>query len=436
MEKRYSYWSIEVFYLIFCVLLLARPAVFLSNMDPRSNLLGAILEIIPCLILCYKHKISINYKLLYVFAGLAVWTILHFILDGDKKVLQYVQLYINLYIAYVLVRVFREDLFGYFWRVVTALTALDVVLWGVLHVVNVNTVVSMGLFEPASTTSSASFLLFNTPALDRYEGEGLYGLMRNCGFAWEPGLFGSIVVMALFFNLREYGYSLHKNIAAWILLLGVFSSFSTTAYSTIFVLILCRVWWATRERPTLYKFVSGLLLIPVIVTIVGLPFMQEKVLKEMDSDEYPSQNVEYLMQIDDSDGLITVQRFEGLWLDYQNFIHAPILGYGFNRENSYVYKEYSPILLTSNAITSVLAMWGIIYTIFIVFLFIQGSKWLRTSAPESKNSLFLVFISISVSYNLLTLPITLSMFLFPILNTRTGEEEDYQEENYLKFEEL
>lgn len=422
MEKSFKYTSLEVAYLLLVILFLARPATLFNNIDPRMNLVGFIIYTIPCLYLAYKYEVRLDKKFLYLLGGYTAWVGVHYFIDYDFKLLSFLLIYIHIFVAYVLVRVFHSELFGYFWRLVTGLTIIDCILWAGIHFVDLSFLEQISPLTPTSDTSSASFLIFNTPGV-RYEGLGILGLLRNCGFAWEPGLYGSILILATFFNLAEYEYKVHNNKPLYILLFGLFTTFSTTAYTGLLVLFAVRSLLILRLGMTFKRLVGVTSLVGAVLLINQLPFMNEKILDDTNMENTLSGNKDNLKWVQKEQATRTVKRTEGLVLDYYNFTNSPTFGYGIDPTNSFVSRNISPYLQTSNDLTSFLAKWGIIYTVLLLILFIWNSVFMRHYVLLDYNSFFILFLVVAVSYCISLCALTMCFLLYRVLEDE--EEIDY-----------
>ena len=229
--------TLEKIYLFYVILFAAQATLFTSDMDFRSNPVGVGLMLVLCTRLLIKHKISLrNKNLLILYAILGIWAVLHYLTDIEFKLLSYLILYINVTVGYSLVKIFGNKLYEKTTQYITYLTGISLVLWAIMHVTGTGCFESFGFMKPTSCTSSSSLLIFNVPNIHIYEGAGIGPFMRNCGFAWEPGLFASFVCFAIYFNLL-IKKRIKGNRNFYILTLGLFSTFSTTGYSA-FLLIM------------------------------------------------------------------------------------------------------------------------------------------------------------------------------------------------------
>lgn len=421
MEKSFKYTSIEFLYIIILLLFVGRPATFFVVNDPRTNPIGFLLYLFPSLYLFYSHGIKINKKFLALLGIYTIWAAIHTTIDYDVKILNYLLCYVHFFVAYVVVQVYHTEIFGYFWRIATALTFLDCILWAGIHFVDLETLSNISLLTPTSDTSSASFIIFNSPGL-RYEGLGIMGLLRNCGFAWEPGLYGSILIIAVFFNLAENDYKLQGNYAFMILAFGIFTTFSTTAYSALIILFALHVIYSSLNEVTPRRVWGLAALVCLALLVNNLPFMNEKIQDDVNMEGSFVNDSQAITLVDKDRELRTLQRTEGLVLDYINFMDAPIMGYGLARDNSYMFREISQYITTSNDLTSFLARWGIILTILIVGFMIWSSIFLRRYILMDSNSIFLLYIVIAISYSLTFCALIIAFLLYPVFETYIWED--------------
>lgn len=399
MQKiQIRYLSLEFLYLFFLVLLLARSCVFTSNLDPRTNLFGFILYILPAILLVFKYNIRFNKHFWIVFSFLVVWTLLHILQDDIVKYLQYFNIFLAVFVSYIVIQTFKYKLIPYIEKIITILTAFSSFMWIIMHLVGKKAIESIGVFEPASVTSSASLLFFNTPA-ERYDELGLFGLMRNCGFSWEPGMFASIIVIGIVLNLLIYKNNF-KNTNFYILVFGLFSTFSTTGYASFAILLIIRYIYYARSKA---KFIFGIILImPLVFTMLDIPFMQEKIQLQLEEREFSVYDEEAMKALESSDieGQMTVNRFEGIELDFINFKRNPFIGYG-NVDNSYTKTNISELISTSNGIMKEFAQMGFILALLHQICFITSCREINLYHKGNiKYLLYIIYFVVSISYSL------------------------------------
>lgn len=437
MEKYHKYINIEVLYILIVILYLARPAEVFVNIDPRINLIGFCLYILPAIYLAYRYGVEFKSKFFAIMAVYSIWVGIHISIDPELKLLSYLLIYCHIFVAYVLVRSFHTELFCYFWRIVTVLTAIDIVLWALCHCVSLDFLEQISILAPSSDTSSASFIIFNSPGI-RYEGLGMLGMMRNCGFAWEPGLFGSILVLAAFFNLEESNYQFRGNYSLYIILFGIITTFSTTAYTALLVLFSLRSLLSMKSGITASRILGLTLLVGSILLANNLPFMNEKIQNDVNMSQTLSGDKRNVEWVEKEGEQRTVKRSEGLFLDYLNFQASPVWGYGIDPVNSYVSREITPYLVTSNDLTSLLAKWGIVFTLLLVILFSMNSYFLRNNIYCGNNSFLCIYLVIAVSYSLSLCALAICFLLYRFFeDTALLEKQDYYEtEDFYEYDDI
>lgn len=379
----------------FIVFLFAAQSTYLTwQPDPRLNPIGFLLLGIPTLMICRKYRLSLlDKRLVYIYIISLGWIFLQYICTMNYKVFMTVPLILQFIIAYVVVRIYKLNLFRYFEKIVVALTLIDIILWGIMQIVGVNVMASLGFMKPASAISQASMLIFNIPQIN--EENVLFGLTRNCGFCWEPGRFASFLIFAIFFNLARTR-RIKSNTNLFILLIGLFTSLSTTGYS-VFILIALNYFFFQKSKSS-YRVSALLIGIPLFFWIMSLSFMSSKIEATMNAENYLSENTYSLDYFENNEKQMVVQRFEGLYLDFLNFIHAPILGCGI-REESYISTEISPYLATSNGLMSLLGTYGIIIGFLFIYMFYKSAKYFDSIHKQRYCMLIFVFFSISISYS-------------------------------------
>lgn len=402
--KNGSKITFEKVYFFIVFLYAARATIFTSILDFRLNPIGFALLFLPALYYYFKYHLSIfKGSVALVFLILTLWMALHFFIDTKFDIFTYYIIFLQLFVGYVTLNVFREKIYLYFEKVTVALSVVAIVLWSIMQVVGVQTIASLGFMEPNSSISSASLLIFNTPRAD--EGGFLLGLTRNNGFAWEPGLFSCFLGLAMYFNLTRK-QKIKGNINFYILAIALISTSSTTGYSLFFVLI-CNYFIFQRSKSS-YKIIALVILVPVVIWGSQLPFMGEKIKETSSSDNYISESIQHLEYMENEGYYLTVQRFEGLYLEYLNLKEAPFLGYG-SKGNSYMNTQISPYIVVSSGVITNFSQFGFILGLLITLVYIKSAIMFDRENNQKYMMLFVVylFMSMSYSFNLVALFISI-----------------------------
>ena len=142
--------------------------------------------------------------------------------------------------------------------------------------------------------------------------------------------------------------------------------------------------------------------------------MSEKINDDADTESFSTEVASYVY-FEKEGSSYTTRRFEGIALDFINFKDKPILGYGILRENSYIYNNISPAIITSNGITKPFAMFGIILGVLLFAIMYKSTVKLSNEflfAPSYL--LFIVIILGSVSYIFDSTPIMRAIQLYAL----------------------
>ena len=388
--------TFEKIYFFIVFLFAARATIFTSVLDFRLNPIGFALLFLPALYYYQKCHLSIfKGKAAIVFSALTLWMILHFLTDAKFDIFTYYIVYLQLFVGYVTLNVFRENVYIYFENVTVALSVVAIVLWAIMQVVGVDAIASLGFMDPNTSISSASLLIFNTPRAFESEDGFLFGLTRNNGFAWEPGLFACFLALAMYFNLtRTQKIVGNKNF--YVLAIALISTSSTTGYS-LFLILMCNYFVFQRSK-AIYKILALIVLIPVVMWGSQLPFMGEKIKETSSADNYISEDVQHLDYLESKEYSLTVQRFEGLYLEFLNLKAAPVLGYG-NKGNSYVNTQISPYLIVSSGVITNFSQFGLVLGILITIVYIKSARTFDQQHNQKYMMLFVVYLFMSMSYS-------------------------------------
>ena len=189
MHRFISNINFEKVYFFIVFLFAARATTFTTNLDFRINPIGVGLLLLPTIYLINKYKISfLKGNISIVVLVLSIWTIIHFFVDKNFNIFTYYILYLQLLVCYVVISVYQKKIYIYFEKTTVYLCCIAITLWSIMQITGTDAIAKLGFMEPSSDISKASLLIFNVPQ-NFSDSVGLFGLTRNCGFAWEPGLF-------------------------------------------------------------------------------------------------------------------------------------------------------------------------------------------------------------------------------------------------------
>ena len=407
---------IDYFFVFMCVIFLGGATVFTNGSLEQFGLsvdagieaiIGKIFMIILSIILLNKHNISIykcfNLKLISV---ILLWGILQFIKYKQFSTYPIVRIF-NLYFALVLIYCYREKLIYFLEDIIAKLALLDFILWVIMLIMPelMDFIMSLSPIENHALADGNSWVVF--AQAHQYE-----IVRRNIGFAWEPGRFGSILSIALFFNLIIYKFRIRGNSHFWYFTLAILSTQSTTAYLGYLVTLIIYLYNKNRE----YLIKMFPIILCCIVLLMSLDFMTEKMNNlSVFNEEHNDRWTEAMKYYATKDGFIVPQRFDGLLYEGLNILHDPILGNATD-QYSYLYGLFNIKFSLSNGVLRIFANMGIFMGILYYLLCIQSSIWMsRVYKYKGTIWFFIMFILINISYSWIFEPIFLSFIIYPFI---------------------
>lgn len=190
---------------------------------------------------------------------------------------------------------------------------------------------------------------------------------RNCGPFWEPGAFAGYLLMVglMFFNQLDRLWQVHRRKCV-ILLLALFSTFSTQGYIAFGLLILL---FYLRSHFNIKIILSIICFIAVaVLAYIKLDFLKEKVDEQIElSEDWES-----------DESLQSANRFSTSLLDIYYIEKSPLYG---NTDNLEIRYSDHPFVLrvidynggygSGSGTTSVIAMYGIpLFILWLYFVFL------------------------------------------------------------------
>lgn len=351
-----------------------------------------------------------------IFVLFATWTVLQSIKWGQVEV--YWSFVWDFFAAYIICVAYKKEIFIYYEHCVMRLSWVAIVLWIISWILP---------FFPAFLKAispnwifaleESNILIFGLQPADL---GGAIFFRRNCGFAWEPGRFASIVVVAIFINIVRMNFRIKGNRNLFVLLVALATTQSTTGFGAFFIVVFTFLYNVKKKYFLPFFIISAILFICTLF----LPFMGGKIsalwIDEQHNKEF-EKKVTYW--IDKEDKAIVPQRFDGILWELYNVSYDPMLGYGKEIKRSYTGRLFNGNLVLYNGTIKIFAVFGIFYgLLFYVFLF-YGSKYV-SSLFQYKGSFFflLLFICINISYPFHFEPLFLAMFGIPTYYLKKNEK--------------
>ncbi len=399
-----------------CVIFLGGATVFTNGSLEQFGLsvdagieaiIGKVLMIILSILLLNEHNISISRcfhsKLITV---ILLWGILQIIKYKQFSTYPFIRIF-NLYFALVLIYCYREKLIYFLEDIISKLALLDFILWVIMLIMPdlMDFIMSLSPIENHALADGNSWLVFAQAS--QYE-----IVRRNIGFAWEPGRFGSILTITLFFNLIIYKFKIRGNSHFWYLTLAILSTQSTTSY-LVFISVMIIYLYNKKRKIVVAMFP---ILLVVVFVLMRFDFMAAKLhslsIFNEDHNEAWESAVDFFSTSDD---IVVPQRFDGLLLEGLNILHDPLLGNATDTY-SYLYSLFGVKFSLSNGILRIFANMGIFMGVLFYLLCIQSSYWMsKTFKYKGTLAFFLLFLLINFSYSWIFEPLFMAFIIYPFV---------------------
>lgn len=429
-QSLFPWFSLENIFLFWILLLSVSATTFTSSFDPRVNPLGVAITLALTIAMCVKYSIYYTTTFFVITGTIAGWIALHYFSDTEFKLLAYCVLLFKIFLAYIIVNIFRRRIWHQFHNIVYYLTLIDLFLWIVQNFIGTDFLKSLSFLQ-STGTSLGSFLIYSISNNIIYDNQFIFGLIRNAGFCWEPGFYACVLVFAIFANFIIYDNTWRGNHQLYVLILALITTGSTTGYIAFFVMMAVTYIIQILRRPTSANISIMVLSIVLFFSALQLPFMQQKILEQNDSQNFFTEQRYGLSSLEANDQTLTLNRFEGITLDVLNIQDKPWIGYG-TLTNSYVYNNISSNIRISNGTTTLFSIYGIPIAIICILLLIWSSIKMRRDITECHSSWFFLLLTVSFSYNFMDFILFIALSLYYILQDNDDSPEEEAKETELE----
>lgn len=405
INKRFSYEKVY-FFIMMIYMGMANGYTQVLCYPPSEGLWTSFVPIILTAILLFRNikTFKNNNNIYKVLLAVVVWIALEVLKYSTFEPMNLFLLY-NVCMAYIIAKLYGKYAMKLYDTDLTILCVISLIVWLIYNA------------APENTTSffRSVFLEENPPAVANAFIVGLASSsdvlgFRNLGFGQEPGFFASFIIIGMFFNLVVHNFKI-RNSNFIIQTITLITTQSTTGYVAFGVIVLLIILNGAKSR--VVAIAATVILLP---TILALPFMTEKITQYQSNSDSINDVIEAGDYVEQQGSAAFVpQRMDGFVLEWMNFIHDPLLGYGVKGENtSYVNTNLSSAISCSNGNIKVFSRFGLIFgLLFFIILFRSG---IYLCSGNKKNGLvfFLMYLTISMSYEISYIPLLLSFwFMLP-----------------------
>ena len=159
--------------------------------------------------------------------------------------------------------------------------------------------------------------------------------------------------------------------------------------------------------------------------LFSLDFMTEKIEDRYNyrgMTEERMEEMDYIEEMYRDEYVASLDRFESMAFEWENFWKEPLLGYGFNKEHSWFYEEISPNFVLTGGLVKILSQFGIFIGILLyLILFYSSIKVSRTFKHGNMFAFFAVILLSSISYSIFVVPVFTAFWLYGLFCYRKDE---------------
>lgn len=399
-EKKYN-----IFFLFTIIICAGGATLFARRLGVINTVENAIVVALSVIFIRINH-ITFNRRFLSVVGVFLFYAFCTTLNNGLINLMWITEWLVWLYLGYIILCHFKENFFVAYETVLYYLCIAGLICWLV------------ELVAPTTMREIATFLEFSHTYLDGGNVERnmlIYTIggreqsefsivLRNPGFAWEPGAFSCFVCFAIWCNAIRTNLRLKNNKSLWVFLLALLSSQSSTG---IVVFILFIVGWLIVNQK--YRYVS--IIIPVSILLIMQPFVYDKILQEyMGLTYFDLDNLA-------TDRSVTLGRMASMQLAYEEFLRHPILGLGGWTDGTFLKQNGYENISIISGVGILISKYGVIITALVAIHLYHSSSVIKKQF-NSNNSYLLIIIMIGtlISYDIWEQPIFQAFWMYGIYN--------------------
>lgn len=410
---------IEYLYVFMLVLYAGRSINLFELIQIKTNPIGVMIPVIFSAFMAFRWKIYFShrfYLLLFFFALYFIAISIKYYVIQPTYIIAYYLLFFTTYVAVMTLQYRIFLIYEYF---IFLFTIVALFFWSIQVAMGGDWLYSIfskfALQPPVSNvTGNGMSAIFYT--IQSYETNLINNatIARNCGFAWEPGIYAVYLDTAVFVNLFLAKKDKFSRLRFWVLFFGVISTQSTTGY--VILMLISLLYLFNKD------FSKVLLLLPVViivfVAVSSLPFMKEKIVDLISETE----NIDDLLYMSHGrERNVTPQRFTSLLLTWKDFSANPILGLAAHYEEQWTYKMGSSISAISG-IGNLMAQFGLVGTLFFLIYTMKSSyRFARHFKYRGTWLLFLMLFSVTISYSVIFFPIIMTFWMYSLFDPEDSQ---------------
>jgi hypothetical protein len=337
-----------ILYYMLCYLLLAFSGINLFIFNRR--LLVAYFLFLLVLFIYYKRKVDRLF--LIVVAFYVSISFLQYFSFNFFSFSSFASTIILLSIGYAIIKIMRQYFINIYINTIFFLSCLSLVFW-------LLSIASPPFFKYISTLPyvlGTDPYEFQNVLVYTVESTTVYGIFRNAGFVYEPGIFAVLLVIGLVFNtFYNNKFIDKKNI---IFSICILSTFSTAGYLALFVYLIAYYLFIPKLK--FRYFALPLIFLFSYISFNTFDFLGSKISNQVEDSGYYK-------------GVYTNQGRIGSGLvDMESILKYPIAGRGRNERTRFDWKSSNldniKFIHRTNGVFDLIAEFGIPFSFLYLFL--------------------------------------------------------------------
>lgn len=384
----------NTFYL-FVVIIYAANASHFVRMYGDVRMFGNWFIALLSVLFFLRNRIPISKKLLTPLIVFFAYAVITTINNGLINAIWINKWIMTIFISYGLCRVYGRSFFNAYENIVYYLCITALLLW-VIHLTIPDIFVPFAKAIRFSHSYSRDWdtinIIFYTINDESHLNLATRLILRNAGFAWEPGAFSVFIAFAIACNALRTGLKFSGNKQLLVFTIALLSTQSTTGFMILGMMVIA---WLLIGR----HFVYAILLVPIMIWINTLSFMGDKIESQRVSLE------EFSVQSIDSRYSYNVNRFIAFSLYFDEFMRHPIIGLGGYDDGTWLRKNGYDNIALASGFGQMIAMYGLIMTLLYFFLVYKTIKKLRVEFSQYGVLMIFPIIGMLISYTIWLFPL-------------------------------
>jgi len=380
------------YFFMFCMVIYAGSATVFARSLGNISTIGNAFGMIMTLVLFIKGNLRVTKNYIRIIVVFSCYAIITFINNKMINPLWYSQWIIWLTIASCICLYYKERLFICYETVLFHLSLVALLFW-LLYLLSpeiVNTIVSVCEFSKPYTDEGnvlKNMIVYTLPNTEFYS-NNYSSVIRNPGFAWEPGAYSCFICLAIFCNVLRTNFKIKSNLSLIVLVIALLSTQSTTGLAVFAVMLL--VWLIINKR-----FWYAFLVLPFAIFLVSQEFVMDKFF-----DEYNA-----LSDVEWQNKSAAIGRLASLQIEWKEFLRHPLIGVGGYEGGTWLAKHGYDVV-TISGLGHMLSRFGAIMSLLFFLLLIKSSKCINRLFGTNNGCLLIVaIVGMMISYGLWKQPI-------------------------------